>query len=129
MTETPRASGWLASGRLVLVGIVVVIVVPSLAFIIAAIGQSVSSERAETAPAALSSSGECVTCHQRTTPRHRRTVQTQQHGGGQCQLPELPRGRGWLSRFAAAPWDEYIDRPDDGQVCDMPSGAGGSIQS
>ena len=68
MSETPRASGWLASGRLVLVGIVVVIVVPSLAFIIAAIGQSVSSERAEAAPAALSSSGECVTCHQRTTP-------------------------------------------------------------
>ncbi len=68
MTDTSGRTGWLASARLVVLGIVVVIVVPALAFIIAAIGQSVSGETDETAAVALDSSGACVTCHQRTTP-------------------------------------------------------------
>ncbi len=68
MTESSDMTGWLASARLVVLGIVVVIVVPALAFIIAAIGQSVSGETEQTAAVALESSGACVTCHQRTTP-------------------------------------------------------------
>lgn len=69
MAETDRnASGFLASARLVIIGILVVIVVPALAFIIAAIGRSVAGESGVAQPVALDSSNQCVTCHQRTTP-------------------------------------------------------------
>lgn len=69
MAESDQnASGFLASARLVIIGILVVIVVPALAFVIAAIGQSVSGESDAAQPVALDSSNQCVTCHQRTTP-------------------------------------------------------------
>ncbi len=67
MTES-RGSGLWASGRLVVLGIIVVIVVPALAFVIAAIGQSVVGETEARLVVSLDSSAECVTCHQRTTP-------------------------------------------------------------
>ena len=68
MAEARDCAGWLSSARLVILGILVVIVVPALAFVIAAIGRSVAGETSETQPVALASSGDCVTCHQRTTP-------------------------------------------------------------
>ncbi len=68
MSETRDGVGWLSSARLVVLGIIVVIVVPALAFIIAAIGRSVSGGAGEAGSVALDSSSACVSCHQRTTP-------------------------------------------------------------
>ena len=91
MTESDQnGNGLLASARLVIIGILVVIVVPALALVIAAIGQSVSGERSEPEPAALSSSGQCVDLPPTDDSGHRRAVQPQQHGNCQCNLPELP---------------------------------------
>lgn len=68
MTETPSQDGALYSARLLILGMLVVILVPALAFVIAAIGRSLIGETGAVEPVALSSSGACVACHQRTTP-------------------------------------------------------------
>ena len=68
MSESPRETGTLASARLLLLGMLVLILVPALAFVIAAIGRGIMGEASPAQPAALTSSGQCVTCHQRTTP-------------------------------------------------------------
>lgn len=68
MAVDEHEENWLASFRLVFIGLLVVVIVPALAFIIAAIGQSVSGEASESQPVALDSSNACVTCHQRSTP-------------------------------------------------------------
>ena len=68
MAVDEREENWLASFRLVFIGLLVVVIVPALAFIIAAIGQSVSGEASDGQPVALDGSNACVTCHQRSTP-------------------------------------------------------------
>ena len=68
MNATDGSSGFLANARLVILGILVVVVVPALAFIIAAIGRSVSGEASQPAPAPLESSRACVSCHQNVSP-------------------------------------------------------------
>ena len=68
MAEERSQQGLLASFRLVIVGILVVIIVPALAFIIAAIGRSVVAAPSDSAPVALDNSNACVACHSRTTP-------------------------------------------------------------
>ena len=68
MVESQRETSWLASARLVLLGIIVVVIVPALALIIAAIGRSVAGETDEAPVVSLASSSQCVACHQSTTP-------------------------------------------------------------
>ena len=68
MTQRTGSTGLLASARLVIIAILVVIIVPALAFLIAAIGQSISGDPLERAPVSLESSGKCVGCHQNVTP-------------------------------------------------------------
>ena len=68
MTERERSPGLLASARLVIIAILVVIIVPALAFIISAIGQSITAEPGERAAVVLDASNRCVGCHQNTTP-------------------------------------------------------------
>ena len=76
MTENTSQQGIFASSRLVILGILVVIIVPALAFIISAIGQSVTPSEESTRNVLLDSGNKCVECHQRTTPRHCRTIWT-----------------------------------------------------
>ena len=68
MASSSGGAGWLASGRLVVLGILVVIVVPALAFVIAAIGQSIAGGSGESAPVILDRGNRCVACHQNATP-------------------------------------------------------------
>lgn len=68
MTDMSGRAAWLASGRLLVLGILVVIVVPALAFIIAAIGQSITGQAAKSAPVVLDRGNQCVACHQNATP-------------------------------------------------------------
>ena len=68
MAEDRSQHGILASFRLVIIGILVVIIVPALAFIIAAIGRSIFADPSDTAPVALDNSNACVACHRKTTP-------------------------------------------------------------
>ena len=68
MAEDHQPGGLLASSRLVIIGILVVIIVPALAFVIAAIGRSIVAEPGATAPVALNNSNACVACHRKTTP-------------------------------------------------------------
>ncbi|MCY4539646.1 MAG: multiheme c-type cytochrome [Chloroflexi bacterium] len=68
MAEDRSQQGLLASFRLVIIGILVVIIVPALAFIIAAIGRSIVADPSDTAPVALDNSNTCVACHRKTTP-------------------------------------------------------------
>lgn len=66
--DNPQRGG-IASSRLLILGILVVIIVPALAFIISAIGQSIQPESGDGRQNVLqNSTNECVTCHQRTTP-------------------------------------------------------------
>ena len=68
MAEDHQPQGLLASSRLVIIGILVVIIVPALAFVIAAIGRSIVAEPGDAAPVALNNSNACVACHRKTTP-------------------------------------------------------------
>lgn len=68
MAENQQPQGLLASFRLVIAGILVVIIVPALAFIIAAIGRGISADPSHSAPVALDNSNACVACHRKTTP-------------------------------------------------------------
>jgi len=69
MAELDQNSrGILASSRLLIIGILVVVVVPALAFIIAAIGRSIAPASGQAPMAVLDSGNKCVSCHQRTTP-------------------------------------------------------------
>ena len=68
MTERERSPSLLASARLVILAILVVIIVPALAFIISAIGQSITADPGERAPVVLDAGNKCVSCHQNTTP-------------------------------------------------------------
>ncbi len=68
MTEMERSQGSGASFRLVVIGILVVIIVPALAFIIAVMGEQIAPDDGEQQAVELDSSNACVTCHQRTTP-------------------------------------------------------------
>ena len=69
MTELDENSrGLLASSRLLIIGILVVVVVPALALVIAAIGQSATGATSESAPVVLDKSNQCVACHAKSTP-------------------------------------------------------------
>ena len=68
MAEVRERAGWLASSRLLILAIVVTITVPALAFVIAAIGQSVAGETDAPPRVTLDSGNTCVSCHQRETP-------------------------------------------------------------
>ncbi len=68
MTESQQSSGILASSRLVILAILVVIIVPALAFIISAIGKSITAEPGERAQVVWDASNRCVACHQNSTP-------------------------------------------------------------
>lgn len=70
MSENNDSQNTLASSRLIILGILVVIIVPALAFIISAIGQTVTPESSEGGPrnVLVDSTNECVTCHENTTP-------------------------------------------------------------
>lgn len=71
MSENNNPQGLFASSRLVILGILVVIIVPALAFIISAVGQSVvppSAHEQESRNVLLDSDNECVACHKNTTP-------------------------------------------------------------
>jgi hydroxylamine dehydrogenase len=70
MSENNDSRVTLASSRLVILGILVVIIVPALAFIISAIGQTVTPPSVDEGPRNVlaDSNNECVSCHENTTP-------------------------------------------------------------
>lgn len=70
MSQNNDQQGIFSSSRLVILAILVVIIVPALAFIISAIGQTVTptSETEASRNVLLNSDNECVACHQNTTP-------------------------------------------------------------
>ena len=61
-------SGALRSGRLLIFGLLVVIIVLGAALIVMAIGRAGAPATAEEMDALANSNNECVVCHRRTTP-------------------------------------------------------------
>ncbi len=70
MSQQPPSQGLFSSSRLLILGILVVIIVPALAFIISSIGQSIQPDPHDGRPqnVLINSDNECVACHQNTTP-------------------------------------------------------------
>jgi hypothetical protein len=66
--ESERKGGFLRSARVLIIALVVVIIVPGLALVMAAISRSVAPAGDEPVNVLINSTDACVTCHARTTP-------------------------------------------------------------
>lgn len=66
--ETEEKGGILRSARVLIIALVVIIIVPGLALVMAAISRSVAPAGDEPVNVLVNSTDACVTCHARTTP-------------------------------------------------------------
>ncbi|RMG86487.1 MAG: nitrate reductase [Chloroflexi bacterium] len=67
MTESGKG-GILANARVLIIGLLVVILIPGLALVFGAIGNSVNPEAQEQPNVLVNSTDSCVSCHRNTTP-------------------------------------------------------------
>ena len=66
--ESKESGGFIRSARVLIIGLIVLLIVPGLALVMAAISRSVAPTGTETANVLVNSTDTCVTCHARTTP-------------------------------------------------------------
>ncbi len=66
--ESDDRGGTLRSARVLIIALVILIIVPGVALITAAISRSVAPADDRPANVLVNSTDDCVTCHSRTTP-------------------------------------------------------------